>query len=61
MIITFSKIKTLEPKIKRTKYKVSDGLYLVVEKLPSKCIRFEGVTRYPRGSKGKTTNVPMGV
>ena len=61
MIITFSKIKTLEPKIKRTKYKVSDCLYLVVEKLPSKCIRLEGVTRYPRGSKGKTTNVPMGV
>ena len=63
MTIKFSEIKKIEPKIKRQKRSVSDGsgLYLVVEKLPSKCIRFEGSFRYPRGRSGKTCTVPMGI
>ena len=63
MTIKFSEIKKIDPKIKRQKRSVSDGsgLYLVVEKLPSKCKRFEGSFRYPRGRSGKTCTVPMGI
>ena len=36
------------------------GLYLVVEPKPSKCKRFEGRMRYPRGRSGKTQYISLG-
>ena len=35
------------------------GLYLIVEPKPSKCKRFEGRMRYPRGRSGKTQYILM--
>ena len=36
------------------------GLYLIVEPKPSKCKRFEGRMRYPRGRSGKTQYIALG-
>ena len=36
------------------------GLYLIVEPKPSKCKRFEGRMRYPRGRSGKTQYISLG-
>ncbi|AIQ94728.1 hypothetical protein [Prochlorococcus sp. MIT 0604] len=57
-------------KIKRTKSKTHKkvipvqertGLYLIVEPQPKNCKRFEGRMRYPRGRKGKTQYISLGV
>ena len=63
MTLTISKIDKLPVTNERQTVPVLDGigLYLVVEKSPLNCKRFEGKTRYPRGRKGKSCPVAMGV
>ncbi len=63
MKLTISKIDKLVPTEKTQIHKVVDGsgLYLVVEKLPINCKRFDGVTKHPRSREGKTCHLSMGV
>ena len=62
-ILSPSKINDIKPKTSRQRNSVMDGsgVFLITEKSPKQCKRIVGYTRYPRGRKGKTVDVPLGV
>ena len=62
MTLSNSKIKTRKPLDERQVIPMDGkGLYLIVEKYPSKSKRFEGRMRFPRTRKGNMKYVPIGI
>tara|TARA_B100000242_G_scaffold293482_1_gene271762 strand:- start:987 stop:1994 length:1008 start_codon:yes stop_codon:yes gene_type:complete len=62
MTLSNSKIKTRKPLDERQVIPMDGkGLYLIVEKYPSKSKRFEGRMRFPRTRKGNMKYVPIDI